>query len=101
MAASDRQPMRSLHQMDVSSLPELPDEEEDVLGAPSFEVLIRDGRALTSGSYFMSPPIYMKEAKWDSQKPNRLVVTADDGSIWYADIEDPRGRSNAVMHRAP
>jgi hypothetical protein len=55
--------------MDVSNLPELPDQEEEALGAPSFEVLIRDGRALTSGSYFMAPPLYMAKADWDAQNP--------------------------------
>jgi hypothetical protein len=82
-----------------SDLPELPESEadEEVLGTPSFEVLVRDGRAITSGSYFMAPPMYMREADWDDDKPDRLLVTATDGSQWYADDVPRAGHISAVL----
>jgi hypothetical protein len=79
---------------------EIPDEEE-LLGTPSFEVLVRDGRPLTSGSYFMAPPLYMREGTWDAASPDRLLVTASDGSRWYCDDVSHEGPFNAVLRRLP
>jgi hypothetical protein len=86
---------------ELSELPELPESEadEEVLGTPSFEVLVRNGRAITSGSYFMAPPRYMREADWDDDNPNRLLVTATDGSRWYADDVPHEGSISAVLSR--
>ena len=87
--------------VDHSQLPELPESEEDeeVLGTPTFEVLLRDGMVLTSGSYFMAPPMYMREADWDPDDKSRLLVTATDGSIWQADDVSHEGKVNAVLRR--
>jgi hypothetical protein len=73
------------------------DDEEEVLGTPTFEVLLRDGEPFVSGTYFMAPPIYMREAEWDKDWPGRLLVTASDGSRWFADDVATTGRVNAVM----
>ncbi|MCW2529225.1 MAG: hypothetical protein JWM76_4085 [Pseudonocardiales bacterium] len=80
-------------------LVEIPEEDEEVLGTPTFEVLVRDGRPLSSGSYFMAPPRYMADAGWDPDAPNRLLVTATDGSRWYADNVAKQGKANAVLRR--
>ena len=77
------------------------DDEEEVLGIPTFEVLLRDGEPFVSGTYFMAPPIYMREAEWDKEVPGRLVVTASDGSLWYAEDVPMTGRVNAVMRPLP
>ncbi|MGX7679261.1 hypothetical protein ACSMXN_10230 [Jatrophihabitans sp. DSM 45814] len=74
-------------------------DDEEVLGTPSFEVLVRDGRPLSSGSYFMAPPLYMREATWDPAIADRLLVTASDGSHWYSDDVAKEGPVNAVLRR--
>jgi len=82
---------------DVDSLPEL-EEEEQTLGTPTFEVLVRDGRPLVSGSYYMAPPLYMREAEWDGGEPGkRLLVKASDGSRWYAENVALQGPVNVLL----
>lgn len=82
-------------------LPELPEEEEEVLGTPTFEVLVRDGEPIAAGTYFMAPPLYMREAEWDPARPDRLLVRASDGSRWYADDVPQKGRANVVLRPLP
>lgn len=77
-------------------LTELP-EEEEMLGTPAFEVLMRDGEPIVSGTYFMAPPLYMREADWDPEHPGRLVVTASDGTKWYADDVPTSGRASVGL----
>jgi hypothetical protein len=82
--------------MTGKTLAELPPEEE-TLGTPAFEVLVRDGEPIVSGSYFMAPPLYMRHAVWDPSRPGRLLVTASDESRWYADNVPLDGRANVVL----
>jgi hypothetical protein len=79
---------------------ELPPEEEEPIGAPSFELWVRDGRPIVSGSYFLHPPLRAVEAEWDSQDGHRLIVRADDGSEWYADDVPHEGRVSVVLQPA-
>jgi hypothetical protein len=83
--------------MTGKTLVELPPEEEEVLGTPAFEVLVRDGEPIVSGSYFMAPPLYMRQAAWDPSQAGRLLVTASNGSRWYADNVRRDGRVNVVL----
>lgn len=87
--------------VDHSQLPELPESEEDeeVLGTPTFEVLLRNGMVMASGSYFMAPPMYMREADWDPDDKSRLLVTATDDSLWYAENVSHEGKVNATLRR--
>jgi len=72
-------------------------DEEEALGVPSFELLVRDGEAVVSGSYFLHPPLRAVRAEWDAADPARLNVRADDGSDWYA-VDVPRtGVVNVVL----
>ena len=86
--------------------PTLLHEEEEVLGTPSFELLVRDGRPIVSGSYFVHPPVRATDAEWDPATPGRLLVRADDGSSWYADDVPKQGavsirlRPTSGQHRA-
>jgi len=73
--------------------------EEEVPGTPSFEVLVKDGEPIVSGSYFMAPPLYMRQAHWDPEREERLLVVASDGSRWYADGIAREGRVNVVLRR--
>ncbi|MEO3787562.1 hypothetical protein ABGB12_29905 [Actinocorallia sp. B10E7] len=73
------------------------EEEEEALGTPTFEVLVRDGEPVVAGSYFMSPPIYLREASWDPARAGRLIVTASDGSRWHAEDVPREGRANVVL----
>ena len=82
--------------MEHHLLPELADEEE-VLGTPTFEVLVRDGEPIAAGTYFMAPPLYMRAAEWDPGRPERLLVTASDGSRWHAEGVPLKGRVNVVL----
>ena len=79
------------------TLVEIPPEEEEVLGTPTFEVLVRDGIPIAAGTYFMAPPLYMREVSWDESRRGRLLVTASDGSRWYADNVALEGRVNVVL----
>jgi len=76
---------------------ELPPDEEEAVGNPSFELLVRDGRPIVSGSYFLHPPLRAVNAGWDPQDPTRLTVRADDGSDWYAPDVPHEGRVNVVL----
>jgi hypothetical protein len=33
------------------------DDDDEVLGEPTFEMLVRDGQPIIAGSYFMHPPL--------------------------------------------
>ena len=81
-----------------SDLEVLPEEEEEALGIPAFEMLVRDGRPIVSGSYFLHPPLRAVEAHWDAQDPTRLQVRADDGSDWYATDVPRTGRVSVPLH---
>ena len=76
--------------------PTLLHEEEEVLGTPSFELLVRDGEAVVSGSYFVHPPVRAVDAEWDAAS-GRLLVRADDGSRWYADDVPRHGTVNVRL----
>jgi len=73
------------------------EDDEDVLGSPSFQVLVRDGEALVSGCYFMNPIIQMQAATWDPEQSHRLLVTASDGSRWYADDAPRKGQASVEL----
>lgn len=81
----------------MEQMMELPPEEEEPIGNPSFELLVRDGRPVVSGSYFLHPPLRAVKAEWDPERSNRIVVRADDGSEWYADDVAREGRINIVL----
>lgn len=87
----------------MNSLPDgaptlLPAEEEEALGDPSFELWVRDGEPVVSGSYFLHPPLRAAEAHWDPADPHRLLVRADDGSDWFAADVALSGSVNVVLH---
>lgn len=63
----------------------LGDDDEEVCGTPSFEMLVRSGEPIVSGSYFMHPPLHATSADWDPEHAGRLVVRASDESVWAAD----------------
>jgi hypothetical protein len=65
--------------------PTLLQEDEETLGEPSFEIWVREGRPIVSGSYFVQPPLRAVSAEWDAERADRLRVRADDGSEWFAD----------------
>jgi hypothetical protein len=73
------------------------EDEEEVLGTPTFEVLVHDGEPIVSGTYYMAPPLYMREASWDPDQRDRLRVTASDGTAWYAERVPQQGRVNVVL----
>jgi hypothetical protein len=60
-------------------------DDDEVLGEPVFEMLVRDGQPVISGSYFMHPPLRQKSVGFDDSVQGRLIVTATNGSKWYAD----------------
>ena len=72
-------------------------EDEEIFGQPSFELRIRDGEPLVSGCYFMYPVIQVQAAEWDAVQPDRILVTANDGSKWYADNVPRVGVVNVVL----
>jgi hypothetical protein len=75
----------------------IPAEEEEALALPSFEILVRNGEPIVSGSYFLHPPLRAVHAGWDPADPSHLLVRADDGSDWHA-VDVPRtGRVNVVL----
>jgi hypothetical protein len=75
----------------VDGEPTLLHEDEEPLGDPSFEIWVRDGEPIVSGSYFVHPPLRAVGAGWDPQRPGRLLVRADDGSDWFADAVPQAG----------
>ncbi len=64
--------------------PTLAHEEEEDLGEPTFELLVRDGRPIVSGCYFVHPPLRAVESEWDPEKTGTLRVRADDKTEWFA-----------------
>lgn len=67
--------------------------DDEVLGEPTFEMLVRDGQPVIAGSYFMHPPLRQQSARFDDAVPGRLVVTTTVGTVWYADDIPPTGTS--------
>jgi hypothetical protein len=59
--------------------------EDEVLGEPTFEMLMRDGQPVIAGSYFMRPALRQQSARFDEAIPGRLLVTTTLGTVWYAD----------------
>ena len=80
---------------DSQATPTLLDDDEEVFGTPSFEMLVRDGIPIVSGCYFMHPPLRAKSADWDA---GRLVVRASDDTIWAADNVPSTGTVTACLH---
>ena len=76
------------------------DEEEEILGEPSFQMWVRDGVPVVSGSYFMQPPLRARSAEWDPEMPGRLIVRASDGTVWSAENVPLAGGVTATLHRA-
>jgi hypothetical protein len=74
------------------------DDEEEVLGEPTFELRLRDGKPQVSGCYFMYPVLQVDRAVWDEGRPDRILVTADDGSRWFADNVGRHGVTNVKLH---
>ena len=80
-----------------SGAPTLLHEDEEMLGDPSFEMWVRNGEPVVSGSYFVHPPLRAVDAAWDADRPGRLLVTADDGTKWFADGVPQQGSANVVL----
>ena len=80
--------------------PTMLDEDEEILGDPSFEMWVRDGEPIVSGSYFMHPPLRAKSAQWDRNVPGRLLVRASDGTLWSAEDVPHTGGVTAYLHPA-
>ena len=81
-------------------LDEVLGEAEEIMGEPTFELRLRDGEPQVSGCYFMYPTLQVTEARWDDQRPDRIVVTADNGSTWFADGVRRTGTTNVVLRPA-
>jgi hypothetical protein len=73
------------------------DDDEEVLGQPSFELRLRDGEPQVSGCYFMYPVLHVADLEWDPEGSDRILVTADDGSRWSADGVDRIGTTSVVL----
>ena len=80
--------------------PTMLDEDEEILGEPSFQMWVRDGVPVVSGSYFMQPPLRARSAEWDAEVPRRLIVRASDGSLWSVKDVPLTGGVTATLHRA-
>jgi hypothetical protein len=78
--------------------PTMLDEDEEILGNPSFQMWVRDGEPIVSGSYFMHPPLRAKSAHWDPKVPSRLLVRASDGTLWAAEDVQMTGGVTAHLH---
>src|SRR3954469_4007892 len=76
-------------------------DDEEVLGEPVFEMLVRDGQPVIAGSYFMHPPLRQQSAGFDSAVPGRLIVTATHGSRWYGDDIPPTGMATIRLRPLP
>jgi hypothetical protein len=74
------------------------DDDEEVMGEPTFELRLRDGEPQVSGCYFMHPVLQVDSAVWDEGRPSRILVTADDGSRWFADNVGRHGITNVRLH---
>ena len=81
----------------ADGVPTLLQEEEEMLGDPSFELWVRDGEPIVSGSYFLQPPLRAVHAEWDPEDPDTLRVCADDGTEWYACGVHRTGSVNVVL----
>jgi hypothetical protein len=80
--------------------PTMLDEDEEILGDPSFQMWVRDGEPIVSGSYFMHPPLRAKSAEWDQNVPGRLLVRASDDTLWSAEDVPKAGGITAHLHPA-
>jgi hypothetical protein len=49
----------------------------------------------------MHPPLRQQSAAFDSSIPGRLVVTATNGSRWYADDLPSTGQVTVRLHPLP
>jgi hypothetical protein len=76
-------------------------DDDEVLGEPTFEILVRDGQPVIAGSYFMHPPLRQRSAEFDSSDPGRLIVTATNGSRWYADDIPSTGPATVRLRPLP
>ena len=74
------------------------DDDEEVLGEPAFELRLRNGEPQVSGCYFMHPVLQVQDAAWDDDRPDRILVTATDGSRWFADNVGRQGVTNVRLH---
>jgi hypothetical protein len=74
-------------------------DDDEVLGEPTFELLVRDGLPVIAGSYFMHPPLRQRSAGLDSSVPGRVVVTATNGSRWY--VDDIPSTGSATLRLRP
>ncbi len=73
-------------------------DDEEVMGEPTFELRLRDGEPQVSGCYFMHPVLQVADATWDAAQDGRILVTADDGSRWFADRVPRQGTVNVILH---
>jgi hypothetical protein len=73
------------------------DDDEEVMGEPSFELRLRDGEPQVSGCYFMYPVLHVAELEWDPERGDRILVTADDGSRWFADRVTRSGTTSVAL----
>jgi hypothetical protein len=80
--------------------PTMLDEDEEILGEPSFQMWVRDGVPVVSGCYFMHPPLRARNAVWDPEVPRRLIVLASDGTLWSAEDVPLAGGVTVALHRA-
>lgn len=85
---------------DTAAEPTMLDEEEEMLGEPSFQMWVRDGVPVVSGCYFMHPPLRARSAEWDPEVAGRLIVRASDGTLWSAEEVPLAGGVTALLHRA-
>jgi hypothetical protein len=74
------------------------DHDDEVMGEPTFELRLRDGEPQVSGCYFMHPVLHVVGMTWDDERDGRILVTADDGSRWFADRVPRHGTLNVVLH---
>jgi hypothetical protein len=79
--------------------PTMLEEDEEILGDPSFQMWVSDGEPIVSGSYFMHPPLRAKSAQWDPHVPGRLLVRASDGTLWSAEDVPKTGGVTARLHQ--
>ena len=80
--------------------PTMLDEDEEILGEPSFQMWVRDGVPVVSGCYFMHPPLRASSAEWDPEVAGRLIVRASDGTLWSAEDVPLAGGVTALLHPA-
>ena len=76
-------------------------DDDEVLGEPTFEMLVRDGQPVIAGSYFMHPPLRQQSAAFDTTVAGRLIVTATNGSEWYVDDIPSTGLATVRLQPLP